>query len=666
MPIKGLKCRSLSSPAAPAIATLPTPALPLEEEEEEEEEEAPEATSSACCLILLFGNIAPETLELFNTPCSPKFRPMEKATKKITAMATTPAFIATTTGLCASRGMAGWAEWAAGNGSFLYGRSQDCCHSAVLTRAQRQVGRVAGMSGEAILSAVASLYERLPPGCKAGSREYTVLSAIVAVIPAVPAEGGLPLVEVLSLGTGTKCAGKALVAQDTGGRVISDSHAEVIARRGLIRLLLECCLLLSRETTDCVTSIASERLFPLERHYNDGKRTMYRLKKDWELVLFISENPCGDAAIMEAELSVGNSSTACEGNNTTGAGESPSHRGSNNSRLMVSVFTGAKVVTDPSSSSAESSWMREEGRQRTGVLRTKSGRSDIKPEHRSESHCCSDKICRWNFIGLQGGLLSHYLDDLILGRIVVLPDPAAPSIAIQHEALVRALVTRLTICNGTSSSSDGNSNDGGSASGMTPNPNLKVEVLSELSPPAALQHLHRKRAINSTGAATLTPQGVNVNWIKNCMGSGSAVVSNSNRAKAVSGGSVEVCQSATGALQGSTKSSAGQASSASRLCRRSLATLFADILAAPTASNSGLSLGSGDAYNEWKAAAVHYQSRKAVLLGRGVFQSWMVREAASTGAFCVASDASDKRERQDAQVQDGLASDAKRPRGDYQ
>ena len=51
-------------------------------------------------------------------------------------------------------------------------------------------------------------------------------------------------------------------------------------------------------------------------------------------------------------------------------------------------------------------WEREV-EQDVGVLRVKSGRSDIPERQRTTSMSCSDKICRWSTLGLEGEI--HFI-----------------------------------------------------------------------------------------------------------------------------------------------------------------------------------------------------------------------------------------------------------------
>ena len=81
--------------------------------------------------------------------------------------------------------------------------------------------------------------------------------------------------------------------------------------------------------------------------------------------------------------------------------------------------------------------------QLTSALRLKSGRSNLPSHLRSYSMSCSDKICKWILLGMQGsGLISHFLTEPItLSHIVVSQDRRAIENSQVH-ALDRALVSR--------------------------------------------------------------------------------------------------------------------------------------------------------------------------------------------------------------------------------
>jgi hypothetical protein len=67
-------------------------------------------------------------------------------------------------------------------------------------------------------------------------------------------------------------------------------------------------------------------------------------------------------------------------------------------------WTGAKPLLESDHAMAE------------GVTRMKPGRSDIPKESRSHSMSCSDKILKWNHLGIQGGL---FKGKILLSSIVI-------------------------------------------------------------------------------------------------------------------------------------------------------------------------------------------------------------------------------------------------------
>ncbi|KAI0069181.1 adenosine deaminase/editase [Artomyces pyxidatus] len=177
------------------------------------------------------------------------------------------------------------------------------------------------------------------------------------------------LVKVISLGTGSKCLPSGRLPPR--GDALHDSHAEVLARRGAVRWLLEEILRDTRQPSDWVD------------RRTDG---MYDLKDDIILYLYVSTVPCGDAS----------------------------------TRLLASL-------QDPNIASFKdsTSWpilpagAPSRGRDdyaRIGVLRTKPGRADAPPVL---SMACSDKIARWGVLGVQGALSSAFLKPVYVTAIII-------------------------------------------------------------------------------------------------------------------------------------------------------------------------------------------------------------------------------------------------------
>lgn len=206
------------------------------------------------------------------------------------------------------------------------------------------------------------------------------------------------------------------------GCVLHDSHAEVLARRGLVRVLwME---IMSSKKTPRPNSPSNDQHCLLEASPN--KQGKFQLRSDTQLHLYISCSPCGDAAIYPVT----------------------------NDQVML--HSGAKVIVSKESGVdatvcggedclLDGTNVAREKVQLVGKLRTKSGRSNLPPHLRSNSMSCSDKIVKWCVLGLQGGNLSALMDPpILITTIIVSKDKRISENSVaQQEALQRAIPDRV-------------------------------------------------------------------------------------------------------------------------------------------------------------------------------------------------------------------------------
>jgi tRNA-specific adenosine deaminase 1 len=284
-------------------------------------------------------------------------------------------------------------------------------------------------------------YERrLPTKGKPKDSEWTVFASIVATTKtsSTSSDHGLDLDQppaswVVSCATGTKCTASQ---NDRTGCVLHDSHAEVLARRGLVRSLwMEVAGLIHPPGVFDSTHKAKSCL--LEQDETTNK---IRIRRDLLLHLYISDSPCGDASIYPL---VENEDDVTYELQYTGA------------KVIVSEHTKVtgkdcggdhQLLLKSSSAIFSSSYVAREDVQLLGKLRTKAGRSNIEAARRSTSMSCSDKIVRWMVLGLQGRHLMKWIQDPIrFATIVVSQDPRVRQEQDQLDALERAISTRVAL-----------------------------------------------------------------------------------------------------------------------------------------------------------------------------------------------------------------------------
>lgn len=265
------------------------------------------------------------------------------------------------------------------------------------------------------------------------------------------------------------------------GMVLKDSHAEALARRGLMSCLwdeIEHFLQLIRlESTDDAAAVEDAKegcqtrqlleACKLPLNLDDHEPTMsFRLKGGTSLHMYVSDSPCGDASIYEIRRRCDRQpqkndtsnkivDTICDAElNFTGAkiiltdgkqgGRTDGSNGSISSILTCSIFdqnANGDVIKQSTIT------LGREGAQQLGALRIKSSRSNMPSELRSTSMSCSDKLVRWGVFGLQGQLLAMYIPEPIrLSSICVSKDPRSVdggSYTGQLGALKRALSGRI-------------------------------------------------------------------------------------------------------------------------------------------------------------------------------------------------------------------------------
>ncbi len=346
------------------------------------------------------------------------------------------------------------------------------------------------MSGDTALSdiiartALTHYFEYLPKkGKPTPGTEWTVYAAIVCTRRT---EETRPFTAfVVSCATGSKCTPVStmssflskedtfLSAHHTGphgekhcrdqikGMILHDSHAEILARRGLLRVLWEEIQHDLTRGDDAEQEIDSNLLIRKNQSNNglspSSDQISYELKSSVRLHLYISDSPCGDASIYELSPEYIANKSSNDSTNFTGAKIITSleeTKGAKRCDLNSNLTLCGRInASNGSHEESDSCCIARERHQKTSALRLKSGRSNIPAHMRSTSMSCSDKICRWIILGIQGsGMLSSFLNSpIFLSSIVVSRDVRAAKSedgkSSQFNSVERALIERAKRAN---------------------------------------------------------------------------------------------------------------------------------------------------------------------------------------------------------------------------
>ncbi|NXW23319.1 DSRAD deaminase, partial [Circaetus pectoralis] len=194
-------------------------------------------------------------------------------------------------------------------------------------------------------------------------------------------KGNKGLGAVVSIGTGNRCVkGEELSLK---GETVNDCHAEIISRRGFVRFLYS--ELMKYDPSN--PSSAEESIFEPA----GGKRL--KIKSSVTFHLYVSTAPCGDGALFDKSCSD-------QASVVGPAQHQPLFENPKQGKLRTKVENGEGTIPVESSDIVPT-W---DGIQHGERLRTMS---------------CSDKILRWNILGLQGALLSHFIEPVYLSSVTL-------------------------------------------------------------------------------------------------------------------------------------------------------------------------------------------------------------------------------------------------------
>ncbi|XP_008182970.2 double-stranded RNA-specific editase Adar-like [Acyrthosiphon pisum] len=195
-------------------------------------------------------------------------------------------------------------------------------------------------------------------------KEYSVIASIIKMT-----KDDLSSAEVICLATGTKCLSGNYLS--LSGESLHDCHAEILTRRCLLKFFYK----------ELMESVKGHPSIFIPVFISGDKKCKFKLAEDIAFHLYINTAPCGEARVF----------SFCDT-------EQHSNR-LNRGLLRLKVENGAGTIP-------------VFGRE----VQTYDG---IAQGERLVTMSCSDKLTLWNVLGLQGNLLSNFIEPTYLESISI-------------------------------------------------------------------------------------------------------------------------------------------------------------------------------------------------------------------------------------------------------
>ncbi|XP_063180520.1 double-stranded RNA-specific editase B2 [Chroicocephalus ridibundus] len=223
-----------------------------------------------------------------------------------------------------------------------------------------------------------SIYQMVAQKFQELTDNFTSMHARHKTLASIVMTNGLDIrqAQVIVLSSGTKCINGEYINDQ--GLAVNDCHAEIVARRAFVHFLYsQLELHLSKRREDWERSI-----------FVRLKEGGYRLRENILFHLYVSTSPCGDARLNSPyEI-------------TTDLNSSKHIVRKYRGHLRTKIESGEGTIPVRCHNAAQT-W--------DGVLL---GEQLI-------TMSCTDKIARWNILGLQGALLSSFIEPMYLHSIIV-------------------------------------------------------------------------------------------------------------------------------------------------------------------------------------------------------------------------------------------------------